>query len=41
MIKYFTDDLKFSSDDSDKEDEKRIILTIISFLRERYINNYF
>ena len=32
MIRYITDDLEISSNDSDKEDLKRIILTITFFL---------
>ena len=38
MIRYITDELEITFDDSDKEDQK-IILTVMSFLREQYINN--
>ena len=46
VITYITDDLEIYSNDSDKEnsdekDLKRMILTMLSFLRELFIYNCF
>ena len=46
MIRYITDDLEICSFDSDrgnsdKKDWKRIILTMMSFLRRNFKWNYF